>query len=192
MDGNVTISSESSDFSQQQSSVCETFFPATPCMDQHCDTVKEAPPPTTSWMESQNIPAFWGNRMSPALNNNEGRVPTRRVIRRDEGLVKALTLPTISVYNMRSIWAKIKNLGDDINMRETDICFLTEIWQKQENKKHRFKIEELLEMKGIQYISTPRPGARRGGGVAIAFPGDKYQVFKLNIDVVKPLECFFH
>ena len=160
-------------------------------MDQHCDTVKEAPPPTTSWMESHNIPVFWGNRMSPALNNNEGRVPTRRVIRRDEGLVKALTLPTISVYNMRSIWAKIKNLGDDINMRETDICFLTEIWQKQENKKHRFKIEELLEMKGIQYISTPRPGARRGGGVAIAFPGDKYQVSKLNIDVVKPLECLF-
>ena len=45
----------------------------------------------------------------------------------------------------------------------------------------------MLEMRGIKYISTPRPGARRGGGVAIVFSGEKFQVTKLNVEVVKPL-----
>ena len=49
-----------------------------------------------------------------------------------------------SVYNMRSLWAKINNLGDNIIMRGTDLCFLTEIWQKQENKRLKYAIEEML------------------------------------------------
>ena len=49
----------------------------------------------------------------------------------------------------------------------------------------------MLKMKGIQYVSTPRPGARREGGVAIAFPGGRFHVSKLNIEVMKPLECLF-
>ena len=54
-----------------------------------------------------------------------------------------------------------------------------------------FAIEEMFEMQGIKYISTPRPGSRRGGVVAIAYSSDKYQVSKLNIEVKKPLECLF-
>ena len=115
----------------------------------------------------------------------------RRTVRRDEGLVAALSLPTISLYNMRSVWAKMGNLADDIAMRQTDICFLTEVWQKLENKKQNYSIEKMLEMKGIFYISTPRPGARRGGGVAMAFPKSRFQVTKLNIEIPKPLECMF-
>ena len=114
-----------------------------------------------------------------------------KTVQRDEGLVAALSLPTLSLYNMRSVWAKLDNLADDITMRETDICFLTEVWQKQENKKHNYSIEKMLEMKGIFYISTPRPGARRGGGVAMAFPKTRFQVTKLNIEIPKPLKCMF-
>jgi hypothetical protein len=113
------------------------------------------------------------------------------VVRRDEGLVVALSLPTISQYNMRSLWAKAGNLADDINHRQSDICFLTEVWESAENKKHKLKIEEMLEMEGIHYISTPRPGSRRGGGVAIAFPGTRFHVTKLNINIPHPLECLF-
>ena len=113
------------------------------------------------------------------------------MIRRDEGLVVALSLPTITQYNMRSLWAKAGNLADDINFRQSDICFLTEVWQSAENKKHKYKIEEMLEMKGINYISTPRPGIRRGGGVAIAFPGTRFHITKLNVNIPNPLECLF-
>ena len=69
--------------------------------------------------------------------------------------------------------------------------FLTEIWQKDENRRHMFAIEELFEMRQIKYISTARPGGRRGGGVAITYSEERYQVSKLNIEVKKPLECLF-
>ena len=139
----------------------------------------EAQMADTSWMEPGVIPAHWGYRPSrPSLGAQERRVTTSKVIRRDEGLVQALTLPTITVYNMRSIWAKINHLGDDINMRGTDLTFLTEIWQKEENKRHSFAIEEMLEMKGIKYISTPRPGAKRGGWCSYSISRRKVPSYK--------------
>ena len=43
-------------------------------------------------------------------------------------------------------------------------------------------------MKNLSYISTPRPGAKRGGGAAIAFRPEKFHISKLNITIPKPLE----
>ena len=60
--------------------------------------------------------------------------------------------------------------------RNCELSFLTEIWQKLENKKHQFKIEELFEIKGMKYISTPRPGNKRGGGAAIVVDTKKYSI----------------
>ena len=72
--------------------------------------------------------------------------------------------------------------------RGGDIAFLSEIWQKQENKKHKFMIEKMFEMSGIQYISTPRPGVQRGGGAAIAIRTKNFTLSKLNILIPKSLE----
>ena len=72
--------------------------------------------------------------------------------------------------------------------RTVDIGFLTEVWEKLENKKHQFKLEELLEIEGVQYISTPRPGAKRGGGAAIAVRVDRFSIAKLNVHIPKGLE----
>ena len=89
---------------------------------------------------------------------------------------------------MRSLFPKLDNFAQDTHERESDIIFLSEVWEKQENKKHQFRLEELLEMKGIKYISTPRPGAQRGGGAAIAVRLDKFTVTKLNIAFPKSVE----
>ena len=43
-------------------------------------------------------------------------------------------------------------------------------------------------MKGIQYISTPRPPAQRGGGAAITVRQEKFTVSKLNIPIPKSVE----
>ena len=114
--------------------------------------------------------------------------PCLKRIRRDNRAVQALSLPKISNYNMRSLIPKIGNFSLDVKEREVDISFLTEVWEKLENKKHQSKLEELLEMEGIQYISTPRPGAKRGGGAAIAVRLDKFGISKLNILIPKGLE----
>ena len=59
----------------------------------------------------------------------------------------------------------------------------TEVWHKSENKKHQFKIEELLELKGLKYISTPRPGTRRGGGAALVVNTENFSISKLNTSI---------
>ena len=75
-----------------------------------------------------------------------------------------------------------------MNERSADISFLCELWEKSESKKHQKRIEEMLEMGGISYISTPRPGARLGVGAGIAFSKKHFSVSKLNISIPKPLE----
>ena len=39
----------------------------------------------------------------------------------------------------------------------------------------------VTEMEGILYISTPRPGAKCGGGAGIAFCSDRFTFSKLNV-----------
>ena len=73
--------------------------------------------------------------------------------------------------------------------RESDLSFVTEVWEKLENKRHQFKLEELFEIQGIKYISTPRPGARRGGGAAIAVRQHRFSISKLNVPLPKGVEA---
>jgi hypothetical protein len=101
--------------------------------------------------------------------------PARKTIRRDNKVLQAATLPKISNYNMRSLMPKCANFGIDMENRNCSLSFLTEVWEKSENKKHQSKVEELLEMKGLKYISTPRPGTRRGGGAAIVVNTENFQ-----------------
>ena len=116
--------------------------------------------------EINNIQVHIGHRPN---KENISRPPhARKTLKRNNKTIQALTLPKIANYNMRALFGKIDNFSEDMNERAIDLSFLTEIWEKKENKKHQFKIEELLQMGGIKYISTPRPGAQRGGGAAIA------------------------
>ena len=122
-----------------------------------CDTTQPNPVPSVS------VPAvITGNRPHRIT---AVRLPTvRKTIRRENKCIQALSLPTFLVYNMRSIWGKLKCFATDMHERMADISFLSEVWEKSENKKHKSKIEDMLEMDNISYISTPRPGAKRGGG----------------------------
>ena len=43
----------------------------------------------------------------------------------------------------------------------------------------------------MKYISTPRPGAQRGGGAAIAVRTEKFTISKLNIPIPKSVEGFW-
>ena len=97
-------------------------------------------------------------------------------------------LPNIALYNARSLWPKIKNFVTEVHEREIDICLITEVWENSESKEHKNKIEYLMEMKGIKYISTPRSNARRGGGTAIAANLSSYKLTKLEIIVPSPIE----
>ena len=151
LDGNISISSSNS-------SVC----------DIDCD------------VPTQFIPVQVGYRPNSHLSAVR-LPPTRKTIRRDNKVLQAATLPKLSNYNMRSLMPKCENFGIDMENRNCSLSFLTELWEKSENKKHQFKVEELLEMKGLKYISTLRPGTRRGGGAAIVVNTENFSIFKLNV-----------
>ena len=140
-----------------------------------------------SFSESSSIPVIVSNRESPTILPRRPPCSNKRV-RRDNKLLEALNLPVFTVYNMRSVWSKLNNLAEDIIERSADISFLSEVWEKKENLKHQSSIEEMLEMKGIAYISTPRPGLKRGGGSAIAACPLKFSLVKLHIEIPKSLE----
>ena len=133
-----------------------------------------------------HIPTQVGYR--PAKVINERPPFTRKTIRKDNKQVQALTLPKMTNYNVRSLFPKIGNFALDMKERESDISFLTEVWEKKEKKKHQLRLEELLEINGIKYISTPRPGAQRGGGAAIAVRLEKFTISKLNIPLPRSVE----
>jgi hypothetical protein len=139
--------------------------------------------------EGRPIPAHWGLR--PPRPAPEARPPARRTVRRSDKLVQALSVPSFTLYNARSLWAKQLSLAEDMDMRNTDVAILTEVWEKAESKKHQAAIEGLLEKSGIKYVSTPRPGARRGGGTAIACRERDFYMVKLHICVPAPLEACF-
>ena len=115
----------------------------------------------------------------------------RRAVRRSNKLVDALSMPRITLYNMRSAWSKLDNLVEDMEMRKTDLSILTEVWQMAENMKHQEAIEKMLELHGVKYVSTPRPGANRGGGTAVACSEEFFHMTKLNITIPNPLEACF-
>jgi hypothetical protein len=148
-----------------------------------CDTAQQPDPVSYNY-----IPIIIGHRPGPHMKSSDRQPAVRRVIRRENKCVQALSLPTILSYNMRSIWGKLTSFAEDMHERDCQISFLCEVWEKSENRKHQQKIEEMLEMSDISYISTPRPGAKRGGGAAIAFNPSKFSVVKLNITIPTPLE----
>ena len=117
------------------------------------------------------------------------RLPhVRKTLKRENKCIQALSLPKFTVYNMRSFWDKLNCFATDMHERIADLSFLSEVWQKSESKKHQAKIEELMEMQNILYLSTPRPGNRRGGGAALAINPKTFSVTKLNIAIPPPLE----
>ena len=162
LDGNTTLNS--SVCSSDQESICVDAFD----------------------MSSQSIPTQVGYRPMKVIY--ERPLSYKRLIRRDNKNVQALTLPRITNYNIRALFPKISNFALDMKERESDLSFITEVWEKKEKKKHQLRLEELLEIHGIKYISTPRPGAQRGGGAAIAVRLEHFSISKLNIPLPRCVE----
>ena len=193
LDGNMSINSS---FSSSNCSSDNTVHSTSSILSSVSNN--EVPTMEQSWFSQisecdtaqPNVPSFIPVMLGyrPKKETIRRYPAVRQVIRRENKCIQALSLPTILSYNMRSIWGKIRSLAEDMHEREGEICFLSEVWEKQENKKHKQKIVEMLEMSNISYISTPRPGAKRGGGAGIAINTDRFSVTKLDITIPKPLE----
>ena len=63
----------------------------------------------------------------------------------------------------------------------------TEVWQVKEKRSHKTKLQNMLELKGISYISTPRPN-HRGGGCAITCNDNRFTMKEIVVENLHNLE----
>ena len=131
-----------------------------------------------------NVPEGWIDRTQQPFFPRDSETRNNNItIRRDNRKILASKLPTIFVTNHRSFFPKFSNFVEAMKTLDLTLGCHSEIWEDKENKRHMSKIEEALEIQGIQYISNPRPD-RRGGGAAISLLAGDFVLTKL--DVIQP------
>ena len=118
-------------------------------------------------------------------------IPCRQTVRRNSKLLQCLSLPIISVSNLRSLLPKINNFKSDILEREIGLALLSEIWEVKGKKKHMSEITKMLELEGLKYISTPRGSYKRGGGCAIVAYLPKFSLEKIDVSIPRSVEVVY-
>ena len=137
-----------------------------------------------------NIPVVTSVARPPAQ-----QVPmTTRVltaINRNERVHTSATFPVIAVANVCSFLPKLNSTIEKIMMEEISVLLLNEVWEKTGRKNRHFqeKMQEMLELHGLKYISCgSRPSGKRGGGAAIIVNTSKFTLEKLDIHIPHNLE----
>ena len=121
----------------------------------------------------------------------EDYLPTRKTVKRNSKLLQCLSLPIISVSNLRSLLPKINNFKTDILERETGLSLLSEIWEVKGKKKHMCEITKMSEVEGLKYISTPRASYKRGGGCAIVAHLPKFSLENIDVTIPRSVEVVY-
>ena len=140
------------------------------------------------WSQN-NIPVIVTNRSNwpPSESNERGQCSLQQV-RVNDRVASSAELPTIAVTNFRSLGPRVRNVKDDMLLRGIEVQIGSETWEKEDNRKLKSDLEEILEIDGLQYISCPRPNKKRGGGAAIMVHTIRFTITKLNIIVPAKLE----
>ena len=119
-------------------------------------------------------------------------VPTN--MRPNNRVNASASLPVIAVINCRSLQPKVRSLVEKFQNEDYSIAILCEIWEKagKKNKYFQSKVEEMLELDGLKYLSCgSRPSGKRGGGVAILIDSTRLNIEKLQIHVPNNLEVLW-
>ena len=95
----------------------------------------------------------------------------------------ALNLPIVAAYNARSLFPKIGKFKTDMLERKVSVAFVSEVWEKSEDKQHTFEVEKMLELNGLKYFSKSRPSNKRGGGVALVINLENFSCEQIDVSV---------
>ena len=139
--------------------------------------------------EHNIIPVIVGNRIPTSQNANNKNTRTKNAlinIKSNAFEKSVATLPIISVINARSLWPKLKNFAAHFKENDIQLSIITEIWGKG-SKKDLYKIQELLEIKGIDLLFDIRKD-KRGGGTAVAVCSESFSMCRVNLSIPKGVE----
>ena len=90
----------------------------------------------------------------PYTREDEPRTKVLRRINTNNMVAISAELPTIAATNTRSIFPKFRHFAEDIIQRQITACFVSEIWQKENNGKFQKEVERMFELNGLPW--TPR------------------------------------
>ena len=125
------------------------------------------------------------------VSESESQAQTSNIKRQDK-ITAALNLPTVATYNVRSLFPKIRNFKTNMLERLISVSFISEIWERADKKLHCLEIENMLEMNGLKYISTPRKPNSKGvsyGGAALVINLEKFTCEKLDVSFPQSIEA---
>ena len=131
-------------------------------------------------------PPAWYEQYRPTIRHNTAKM-NNITVKRSNKQLGGISLPTVSVSNLRSLGPKLYSFKNDLIQREISVALCSEVWEKTNSKKYQFEIEKMLQMEGLKYISTPRT-TKRGGGAAIIVNTEKFSLDKLDLAVPHNLE----
>ena len=120
-------------------------------------------------------------------NESQPGIKTRRnreliTIKRNNKLVDAVNLPVIVMLNPRSLYNKQSEFRTLIEQSETDVCFISETWDRSHN--NGALISDLLEIEGFKWVQNVVQRKRKGGKPALLINTKNYHITDLCPDLI--------
>ena len=88
----------------------------------------------------------------------EARVPVRKTIKRNNVILKALSLPVIMNINPRSIYNKTDDFALLVDQYEADVICMSETWERP-----KVELKEILKLDNFEIISNVQQRDFQGG-----------------------------
>ena len=103
-----------------------------------------------------------------------------KVLKRSNNLVQALSLPTLSNINPRSVYNKIDEFHTFVKEEDVDVIFMSESWERED-----LTLAQIVKLEDHTVISNVYQRKGKGGRPAIIANHRKYQVQDITNTVVQ-------
>ena len=107
------------------------------------------------------------------------RRSARKVIKRNNLLLKAIDLPSVMNINPRSVYNKVNEFLTLVDQYESDLICMSETWDRISQP-----LENLIKMDNYRVITAVNPRNFRGGKPALIVNEEKYFIKLLNPDPI--------
>jgi hypothetical protein len=127
---------------------------------------------------SYGIPVIISERQN-RVSQYVQRVPVRKVLKRNNQLLKAFHLPSVMNINLRSVYNKVDEFLTLVDQYESDLIFMSETWDRVHQP-----LENLIQIENYKVLTAVNPRNFKGGKPALIINEEKYFITPLNPDPV--------
>ena len=112
-------------------------------------------------------------------NVSQANLNNLTIIRRSNKPIQALNLPVIANVNPRSVYNKVKEFHTFVEQEYLDVVFMSESWEREENKLH-----DIIKLENHEVISNVYQRKGTGGRPALIVNKKKFHIQNLTNIVI--------